>query len=99
MINGTSLLSQIPLPSQKTAVQPAVASVKVGDFNIEGSDELYGEMYKDSLKLESKSFVERLKNKFVQYRMNKIAKKPAEERTPAEQAEYEANQRSLNSMV
>lgn len=99
MVKGTSLLSQIPLPSQKTAMPPAVASVKVGDFDIKGSDEWYKEMNKESSKLGLKGFFERLKFKFVQYRMNKIAKKSPEERTPVEQAEYEANQHSMNCVV
>lgn len=101
MVSGTSLLSQIPLPSQnqKTQMQPAVASVKVGDVEIEGSGS-YPTSQNPSLPLpEAKGFFEKLKNKFIQYRMNKIAQKSPEQRTETEQAEYEANQQSLNSVI
>lgn len=99
MISDTNLLSQIPLPSQKTAMQPAVASVKVGDVEIEDSDSYSASTNPSLPQPEAKGFFEKLKNKFVQYRMNKIAQKSPEQRTATEQAEYEANQRSINSVI
>lgn len=99
MVSGTSLLSQIPLPSQKTQMQPAVASVKVGDVEFEGSGS-YPTSQNPSFPLPPENtFLQKLKNKIIRYRANKISSKPPEERTAIEQAEYEANQRSLNSVI
>ena len=99
MVSGTSLLSQIPISGQKSEVQPPVASVNVGDVEIEGSDSNPLNNNPSLFLSEGNSFFQKLKNKFIQYRMNKIAQKSPEQRTPTEQAEYEANQRSLNSVI
>lgn len=99
MVSGTSLLSQIPMPAQKSEIQPPAASVKVGDVEIESSDSNPINSNPVLSLPEGNSFFQKLKNKFIQYRMNKIARKSPEQRTPVEQAEYEANQRSLNSVI
>lgn len=99
MVSGTSLLSQIPMPTQKSEIQTPAASVKVGDVEIEGSDSNPINSNPVLSLPEGNSFFQKLKNKFIQYRMNKIAQKSPEQRTPTEQAEYEANQRSLNSVI
>ena len=99
MVSGTSLLSQIPMPVQKSEIQPPAASVKVGDVEIESSDSNPINSNPVLSLPEGNSFFQKLKNKFIQYRMNKIARKLPEQRTPVEQAEYEANQRSLNSVI
>ncbi len=99
MVSGTSLLSQIPMPTQKQEVKSSVASVKVGDVEIEDSGSKPINNNPALLLPEGNSFFLKLKNKFIQYRMNKIAQKSPEQRTPTEQAEYEANQRSLNSVI
>ena len=99
MVSGTSLLSQIPMPTQKSEIQTPAASVKVGDVEIEGSDSNPINSNPVLSLPEGNSFFQKLKNKFIQYRMNKIAQKPPKQRTPTEQAEYEANQRSLNSVI
>lgn len=89
MTIGASLLSQIPMPKQGVVSQQPVASVKVGDIEREVSvgDEQGG------------NWLDKLKNKFIRYRMNKISQKLPEERTPVEQAEYEANLKSVDCMV
>lgn len=89
MTVGASLLSQIPIPQQKNTIQTPVASVKVGDIERETVDNTK----------QNSNWLDKIKNKFVQYRMNKIAQKSSEERTPTEQAEYEANQKYLDCMV
>ena len=99
MVSGTSLLSQIPMPTQKSEIQTPAASVKVGGVEIEGSDSNPINSNPVLSFPEGNSFFQKLKNKFIQYRMNKIAQKSPEQRTPTEQAEYEANQRTLNSVI
>ena len=99
MVSGTSLLSQIPMPTQKSEIQTPAASVKVGDVEFEGSGS-YPTSQNPSLPLPPENtFLQKLKNKIIRYRANKISSKPPEQRTPTEQAEYEANQRSLNSVI
>ena len=92
MTTSTSLLSKIPIPQKPNdiIVTTPLASVKVGDIE------------QDTPKAhttESTSWWQKLKNKYIEYRMNKIANKSPEQRTANEQAEYEANQKSLNCGV
>lgn len=92
MTVGTSLLSQIPIPQKHSDIKVTtpLASVKVG--------EIENDIPKQTT-TPTNSWLDKLKNKFIEYRMNKIANKSPEERTPNEQAEYEANQKSINCMV
>lgn len=92
MTVGKSLLSQIPIPqnSGDIKVTTPLASVKVGEVEQEPQTQL---------ETQPKSWLEKLKNKLVEYRMNKIANKSPEQRTPNEQAEFEANQKSMNYMI
>ncbi len=93
MTVNASLISQIPVTSatqQPSVNMPAVASVKVGDV-VETHN---GVVYE-----EPKGLVEKFKAWLVEYRMKKLEEKSPEKRTPSEQAEYEANQKSLNLQV
>ena len=90
MTVGRSLLSQIPMPKNHIKVTTPLASVKVGE--VQRDEQAYTQS-------EPKTWWEKLKNKLVEYRMNKIANKSPEKRTPNEQAEYEANQKSLNNVI
>ena len=94
MVSGASLLSTIPVPSQQsTGVKstPIVASVKVGDIVC------------DDAKNNGRSFfaryIDALKNKILENRIKKLENIAPENRTPAQQAEIDANKNSVNCMV
>lgn len=93
MIVNASLISQMPSASaqaqssQPKVTLPAVASVKVGDV-VETHD---GVVYE-----EPKGLIEKLKSWLVEYRIKKLEEKSPEQRTPSEQAEYEANLKTMN---
>lgn len=92
MVVNASLMSQMrSVTTQTKSFQPkvdfpAVASVKVGDI----AEQHDGVVYE-----EPKGFIEKIKSWLVEYRVKKIAEKAPEERTPSEQAEYEANQKTM----
>jgi len=90
MTVSRSLLAQIPLPKQEMKPTTPVASIKVGDVEADKS------CVENNT---SNNWLDRLKNKIIEYRMKKIAQKSPEERTPNEQAEYEANQKSMNCVI
>ena len=93
MTAHASLLSQIPMPQAqwKTITQtPVVASVKVGDVG-------------DTAKYEKTDFqfgfIEKIKQKLIEKRLAKLENIPPERRTPVQQAEIEANKKSLDYMI
>lgn len=91
-----SLLSTIPLPSQNWQTQstvPSVASIKVGDISNDCTQKLPGE---DSF---SSGILSRLRNYFLQKRLQKLESIPPEKRTAVQQAEIEANKKSLDCVV
>lgn len=91
-----SLLSTVPIPQQQWQTKsqiPVVASVKVGDV-----------VYQDkglssSLTDKSIGFWDRLKQSLVKKRLEKLENIAPENRTPAQQAEIEANKKALNCMI
>ena len=88
-----SLLSQIPMPQRQwqTVVKaPVVASVKVGDVGA----------CTNSANTDSKTgFVEKIKQKLIEKRLASLESIPPEKRTLVQQAEIEANNKSLDYMV
>lgn len=92
----SNLVSQIPLPSQNWQIKsnvPAVASVKVSDVEDDTPDNTAVVQNK------SNGFFEKIKAYFVAKRIKQLENIPAEKRTPAQQAEIEANQKSADYMV
>ena len=91
-----SLLSTVPIPQQQWQTKsqiPVVASVKVGDvvYQDKGSS--------SSLTDKSIGFWDRLKQSLVKKRLEKLENIAPENRTPAQQAEIEANKKALNCMI
>lgn len=91
-----SLLSTIPIPQQQWQTKsqtPIVASVNVGDV-------LYCDK-RSSFQTTDKQlgFWDRLKQSFVEKRLKKLENIPPENRTPAQQAEIDANKKALDYMV
>ena len=88
-----SLLSQIPIPQkqwQTTTKAPIVASVKVGE--IDG-------LSKSEQSDFGLSFLDKIKQKLVEKRLAKLESIPPEKRTAIQQAEIEANKKSLDYMI
>ncbi len=96
-----SLLSNVPVPEQNWQTKPnapAIASVKVGEVCDSGYSQP-NVVQDDSSKTIFGKWVDNLRQKLVQKRMQKLESIPEDKRTPAQQAEYEANQKSLNCVV
>lgn len=94
MVSGASLLSTIPVPAQNWQTQsktPIVASIRVGDV-------VCDEPEKDNRSFITK-IIDRLKENMIQKRIKKLESIPPEQRTPAQQAEYDANKQSMNYMI
>ena len=87
---GTSLLTQIPIPNNPKPNQAVLPSIKVGEVECDNQ--------KVNLKTEL-TFWQKIRNKLVNYRMNKIANKTPEQRTINEQAEYEANKKIISCII
>lgn len=94
MVSGASLLSTIPMPAQnwQTKTTAPVASIKVGDVTDEG------ETQSDNRSFLTK-FIDNMKEKFIQKRIKKLESIAPEHRTPAQQAEIDANKQSLNYVI
>lgn len=96
-----SLLSNVPVPEQNWHTKsnaPAIASIKVGEVCQSGPSQT-NVMQNDSSKTFFGKWINNLRQKLVQKRMQKLESIPEDKRTPAQQAEYEANQKSLNCVV
>ena len=92
----SGLVSKIPFPSQnwqtKTNVPP-VASIKVSDVEDEGRQNTA------SVQDKSNVFFEKIKAYFVAKRIKQLKNIAEDKRTPAQQAEIEANKKSADYMV
>lgn len=94
MVSGASLLSTIPTTTQNWQTQsktPIIASVRVGD--------VVGEEPKQDNRSFITKYIDKLKENMIQKRIKKLESIPPEKRTPAQQAEYDANKQSMNYMV
>ncbi len=92
----SNLVSQIPIPVQNWQTKsniPSVATVKVNDI-----EENTPECAQNNTK-KTDSFFEKIKAYFVEKRLKHLENIPAEKRTPLQQAEIEANQKSADYMV
>lgn len=93
-----SLLSTIPIPQQQwqTKTQtPVVASVNVGEV-------IYDDKNSTSITSKSEKQIglwDRIKQSLVEIRLKKLENIAPEKRTPAQQAEIDANKKALNYMV
>ncbi len=96
MVTGKSLLSQIPMPNRNT---PDITTNSVEKKPTEIIASVKGGDVKDTSRPAPQGFWEKIREKLIEYRINKIEQKSPEQRTAIEQAEYEANQRNLNCMV
>lgn len=94
MVSGASLLSTIPVPSQnwQMATPAPVASIKVGDVTDDGTEKTDNSSFFTKL-------VETIKEKLIQKRIKKLESIPPEQRTPAQQAEIDANKQSVNYVI
>ncbi len=91
-----SLLSTIPIPQQQWQTKsqtPVVASVNVGDVLSTNKNQ------SSSLADKSLGFWDRVKQSLIQKRLKKLESISPENRTPAQQAEIDANKKALNYMV
>ena len=91
-----SLLSTIPIPQQQWQTKsqtPVVASVNVGDVLRNG------ESSPVTLTDKSFGFLDRLKQSLIEKRLKKLESISPENRTPAQQAELDANKKALDYMV
>ena len=94
-----SLLNSIPLPQKQWQTKsdvPSVAAVKVGDIT-GGRD---GAVCVDNgCSSDSKGWLAVFRNYLLAKRLKKLESIPEEKRTPAQQAEIEANKQSFNCMI
>ena len=90
MALSVDLISKVPAYNTSTQSNTLNASVQSQDTSSKKIEQI-----KDS----AQTFVDKIKDKIIEQRMQKIAQKPEQERTEAEQAEYEANQNTINYMV
>lgn len=94
MVSGASLLSTIPVPSQnwQTNTPAPVASIKVGDVINDSIEQTDNRSFFTKL-------IDSIKEKLVQKRIKKLESIPPEQRTPAQQAEIDANKQSMNYVI
>lgn len=96
-----SLLSSIPVPKQQWQTKsdiPVVASVKVADVDDSDSAAIQKKSSDSHTSLFGR-YIANLKQKMLETRIKKLESIPEQSRTPVQQAELEANKKSLDCMV